>query len=54
MARYFCKHCGRDDIERDSDKAWIKSYCAITGKNARITRVKEIKGEATRPPENHL
>ena len=36
---YRCKHCEKR-VFRDSDKAWIKSYCDDTGKWTRLMRVK--------------
>ena len=40
MSRYKCKHCGKV-VERDSNKAWVKSYCDQTGKNVHLVRVKK-------------
>ena len=37
MTTYFCRHCGAT-VKRDSDKAWMKSYCSIIGKTVRIVR----------------
>lgn len=36
--KYHCKHCGRTVI-RDSEKAWIKSYCDDTGRWVHLMRV---------------
>jgi DNA-directed RNA polymerase subunit RPC12/RpoP len=33
--KYLCKRCGAI-VQRDSKKAWVKSYCA--GKNVRLMR----------------
>ncbi len=35
---YRCDHCG-NTVLRESDKAWIKSYCMKSGKNVRLIRV---------------
>lgn len=35
---YRCKHCGQT-VERDSEKAWIPSYCEKTGRNVRLVMV---------------
>lgn len=35
MNKYRCKHCGKI-VLRDSNKAWIKSYCEKTGKNVHL------------------
>ena len=37
---YRCSLCGRTYL-RDSQKAWIKSFCERGGKYARLVRVKE-------------
>lgn len=37
--KYYCKHCGKTFI-RDSEKAWIKSWCDTTHKEVRIIKVK--------------
>ena len=37
---YRCSKCKRL-YERDSTKAWIKSYCGKTDQYARLMRVKE-------------
>ncbi len=47
MSLYHCKHCG-DTTERDSTKAWIRSYCMDTGKETRLVRVKGTVAKATR------
>ena len=39
MNLYYCKTCGKS-VQRDSKKAWMKSYCEASGKITRITRVK--------------
>ena len=36
---YYCKHCGKT-VRRDSEKAWIKSYCEKAGKEVRLMRLK--------------
>lgn len=40
--KYHCKHCGKV-VERDSDKAWIKSYCDKTGKNVHLIKEERTK-----------
>jgi len=40
MNYYRCKHCGKV-VLRLSTKAWIKSYCELTGKDVRLVRVKD-------------
>lgn len=35
---YRCKHCGQT-VERDSEKAWIPSYCDKTGEIVRLVMV---------------
>jgi phage FluMu protein Com len=35
--RYRCVHCN-EVYERDSDKAWIKSYCTKTDKYVRLMK----------------
>lgn len=42
---YHCSHCGKT-VERDSNKAWIKSFCETTGKDVRLMRVKKNRGES--------
>jgi DNA-directed RNA polymerase subunit RPC12/RpoP len=37
MTAYRCRHC-RKTVERDSEKAWIKSYCSTTGLTVRLVR----------------
>jgi phage FluMu protein Com len=39
MSRYRCKHCGKV-VERDSNKAWVKSWCDKTQRDVHLTRVK--------------
>jgi len=34
---YKCKHCGKT-VLRDSQKAWIRSYCEYTGKDVHLVR----------------
>lgn len=41
MNKYLCAYCGKV-VERDSDKAWIKSYCSATGKDVRLIIIKPI------------
>jgi len=38
MSQYRCAHCGKV-VERDSDKAWIKSWCEETQRNVHLIRV---------------
>ena len=38
MTKYRCQHC-HDILDRDSEKAWMTSYCTTTGKNARLQKV---------------
>ena len=39
MAKYRCKWCGKV-VERDSDKAWVKSTCDDSGyKTVHLIRV---------------
>jgi len=40
MNSYKCKHCGRI-VKRESDKAWLQSYCENTDKRVHIVKVKE-------------
>jgi phage FluMu protein Com len=41
VAKYRCKHC-RKVVERDSEKAWIKSMCdAIGYKTVHLMRVEQ-------------
>ena len=42
MNEYWCKHC-KSILLRDSTKAWIKSFCGIKGREARIVRVAAAK-----------
>ena len=42
MTQYRCKHCGKV-IQRDSNKAWITSYCLSQGKLVRIVKLKKMK-----------
>lgn len=42
MAKYYCKHC-KQTLKRDSNKAWIKSYCGRTGKNTHMIKVEKKK-----------
>jgi hypothetical protein len=37
--RYRCSKC-KEVYERDSDKAWIKSYCTKTDQHARLIKEK--------------
>jgi len=37
--KYRCPYCGKV-VERDSDKAWIKSWCETTGKDVRLQIIK--------------
>lgn len=37
MTRYRCPQC-RQIHRRASRKAWIKTYCSVTGKNTRLIR----------------
>jgi hypothetical protein len=37
--RYSCKHCGAI-VERNSDKAWIKSWCDKMGKDVHLKLIK--------------
>jgi phage FluMu protein Com len=39
MNTYRCPHCG-DLLTRESRKAWIKSFCAKTGRIVRLQLVK--------------
>lgn len=34
---YRCAHCGKV-VERDSDKAWVRSYCEDTGRTVHLQR----------------
>ena len=36
---YYCNHCGKT-VSRNTEKAWIKSYCEKTGKDVRLMRLK--------------
>jgi ribosomal protein L37AE/L43A len=45
---YHCKACGKT-VKRESEKAWIKSICADTGKDVRITRVFDIRRDSRKP-----
>ena len=38
LVKYHCKHCGKT-MERESNKAWIKSFCELNGKNVRLVRL---------------
>ncbi len=38
--KYRCKHCNKT-VQRDSIKAWIKSYCSKAGITVHIVRIKE-------------
>jgi ribosomal protein L37AE/L43A len=38
--KYRCKHCG-DIVIRNSEKKWIESYCAKTGKLVHLVLVEE-------------
>lgn len=40
--RYRCSKC-KQVYERDSDKAWIKSYCSNTGTEARLIKEKRME-----------
>jgi hypothetical protein len=39
VSQYRCKHCGRV-VKRESNKAWIKSWCDKTQRNVHLIRVK--------------
>ena len=39
MNKYRCVHC-KDEVERESNKQWIKSYCEKAGKFVRLQLVK--------------
>lgn len=39
MNLYYCKHCNKS-LQRDSDKAWIKSYCETVEKFTRLMQVR--------------
>ena len=43
MAKYRCCHCQKI-VERDSKKAWIVSYCEVTGRVVRLQRIVKYKG----------
>lgn len=36
-SKYKCTHCGVI-VDRDSEKQWIKSYCAKTNKYVRLQK----------------
>jgi ribosomal protein L37AE/L43A len=36
--KYKCKYCGKE-VERESEKQWIPSYCEETGKTVRLIRL---------------
>ena len=38
MNKYKCKHCGAI-VERDSDKAWMKSWCDKTQKDVHLIKI---------------
>lgn len=40
MKRYRCVHCGKI-VTRQSDKAWVKSYCEKTGRTVHLLRIAE-------------
>jgi DNA-directed RNA polymerase subunit RPC12/RpoP len=40
--KYKCSKC-KQVYERDSDKAWIKSYCSNTGTDARLIKEKRME-----------
>ena len=40
MAKYYCPACGLV-VKRDSDKAWIKSYCEQKGRDVRLQRINQ-------------
>ena len=44
MNLYRCKHCG-SVVERDSEKAWIKSICGTMGRDVYLMRVKGTDSE---------
>jgi phage FluMu protein Com len=46
MAKYRCKHCGKT-VNRESKKAWIKSYCDTSDKYVHLIRVKPIRKGST-------
>jgi len=37
MNTYYCNHCGQE-VQRESTKRWIKSYCESAGKTTRLWR----------------
>jgi len=37
VSKYYCHACGKD-VERDSQKRWMYSYCEKTDKMVRIFR----------------
>lgn len=47
MAKYRCTHC-KAVVERDSDKAWIKSLCMKTGKDVHLIRVDRHEEKSAR------
>ncbi len=47
MTLYLCKACGKT-TKRDPTKAWILSYCCETGKDVRLTRVRQKSAQADR------
>ena len=49
MNNYRCKHCNKI-VQRDSAKAWIKSYCDETGKDVHLMRIADVStvSDATR------
>ncbi len=36
--RYRCAHC-RKIVKRSSAKAWVKSYCAATGRTVHLVKM---------------
>lgn len=38
MNLYYCRHCNRR-VMRQSDKAWINSFCEFKGQQVRLMRV---------------
>ena len=40
--KYHCRHCGQT-MERNSDKAWVKSYCDRAGRTVHLIRCEEEK-----------
>lgn len=38
---YLCVHCLKQ-VERESEKQWVKSYCEKTGKTVHLQKLVEI------------